>query len=477
LGLPSAQVQAALAALEAKGSVFRGRFAGAGESWCDRYNLERIHRLTLEKIRAEVEPCEDREYTAFLLRWHHIGGADLPPGADGAAAVLEQLSGLALDTELWERAILPARIPDYRPEYLDLLCLSGRIMWMAGPRRDGSAEIPSRVAFMPRAQGWIGSGNEAPAPDDVKEQLVLKILREGGALYLDQIAQRAGLSDRDVLRTLWSLAAAGLSTNDGFAPLRLLAGIPDPSAALACTPDRKLSRYDAGLRARLKSSLGGRWVAIGGGLQTQPGVERERELAMTLLRRHGVLTREVMAAEEGVNWSDLLFALRRLEYAGTIRRGYFVRSLSGEQYALPQAVEMLRAARTAAPDHLAALSAIDPANPFGAALPGCGIAREPSNVIVIAGGGPIMGLAGRDLICLREMDSTRFSAAVTALLKLRPRLRLDTVDGEPALSSARVSELAAMRFHSDGRSLRYDGLPGPVPARARSRAAAHRVPG
>ncbi len=189
---------------------------------------------------------------------------------------------------------------------------------------------------------------------------------------------------------------------------------------------------------------------------------------MALLRRHGIVTREVVGAEEGVTWSELMFALRRLEYGGTIRRGYFVRSLSGEQYALPEAVEMLRAIRTTPPSHssVAALCAVDPANPFGAALPGCGIAREAGNIIVIADGRPIMGLAGRDLICFTPIDSEQFRAAIAAIIRLRPKLRIDTVDGEPALGCERVGELAAMRFHSDGRSLLYDGLPGPLPARA-----------
>jgi ATP-dependent helicase Lhr and Lhr-like helicase len=469
-----------LAVLESKGKVFRGRFTGGAESWCDRYNLERIHRLTLEKIRAEVEPCEDHEYAAFLLRWHHIGGGiDLPPGADGVAAVLDQLGGIALDTELWERAILPARLPDYRPDYLDLLCLSGQIMWVAGARRELHEEIPSRVAFVARRRAFTAPiGGHDAGPENPKERNVLTVLREGGAQYLDQIAQRAGLSDRDVLRALWSLAAGGWATNDGFAPLRLLAGAPYAAAALSAPPERQSSRYDAGLRARLKSSLGGRWVAIGGNREAdgaaQPGAESERELAMALLRRHGIIAREVLAAEDGVTWSGLVFALRRLEYGGTIRRGYFVRSLSGEQYALAEAVEMLRAIRATPPprEGVAALCAVDPANPFGAALPGCGIAREPSNVIVVGGGRPLMGLAGRDLICFAPMESGQFSSAIGVILKLRPKIRIDTVDGESALNSARVTELAAMRFHSDGRSLVYDGLPGPLPARAAAIASA-----
>jgi ATP-dependent Lhr-like helicase len=309
-------------------------------------------------------------------------------------------------------------------------------------------------------------------PENAKERTVLEALRDAGALYLDQIAQRAGLSDRDVLRALWSLAADGWVTNDSFAPLRLMTGGPEVQQALAAPPERKLSRYDAGLRARLKSSLGGRWAATGAGPEPDGGAvqshEAERELAMTLLRRHGIVTREAVTAEAGVTWSELIFVMRRLEYAGTIRRGYFVRSLSGEQYALPEAVEMLRALRTTPPadDALAALSAADPGNPFGAVLPGCGIAREAGNVVVIAGGRPIMGLAGRDLVCLDQFEPERFRAAVASLLKLRPKLKLDTVDGAPALNSVRVGELAAMRFHSDGRSLIYDGLPGPLPARA-----------
>ncbi len=150
LGFDPSEIRRHLAALEAKGAVFRGRFVSAdNDSWCDRYNLERIHRLTLEKVRAEVEPCEDHEYAALVLRWHHIGGIDLPSGAEAVAAVLDQLSGVALDADLWERAILPARMPDYRPEYLDLLCLSGQIMWVAGPRRAHNEEVPTRIAFVP----------------------------------------------------------------------------------------------------------------------------------------------------------------------------------------------------------------------------------------------------------------------------------------------------------------------------------------
>ena len=134
LHLSDSEISGALTRLEASGAIFRGHFtSNAVQQWCDRYVLQRIHRETLAKVRAEVEPCADHEYTAFLMRWHHIAGADLEEGQGGLAAVLDQLSGLTFAPEIWERAILPARVPGYRPELLDLLCLGGQFAWVALP--------------------------------------------------------------------------------------------------------------------------------------------------------------------------------------------------------------------------------------------------------------------------------------------------------------------------------------------------------
>lgn len=145
-----------------------------------------------------------------------------------------------------------------------------------------------------------------------------------------------------------------------------------------------------------------------------------------------------------------------------------MRTLSAEQYALPEAVEMLREARAlnSAREKPIAISAADPANPYGAMLPGCGVARDAANVLVLRAGKPVLGLASHALVTIGPLDDEAFSAAVTALLEARRKIVLDTIDAEPALASARVGMLAAMRFHSDGRSLVFDGLPGPAPARA-----------
>jgi ATP-dependent Lhr-like helicase len=328
------------------------------------------------------------------------------------------------------------------------------------------------------------------APADERSAAVYRCLLAHGAQYLDQVADRAGLSERDALAALWRLAATGLASNDSFAPLRMLSS--DPGAVLAIT-DRSRGangarassfKHDAALRARLKSSLSGRWSAIetplagdadvrsSGACGDATAFDEVRELALMLLARNGILTREMLALESlPVTWQTLSFALRRVEYAGTIRRGYFVRALSGEQYALPEALEMLRAARTlnVANEVPVAVSAGDPANPYGVLVPGCGVPRDASNLIVLRGGRFVLGLAGRALVGGAVLDDDSFAAALAALIALRPKVTIDFINGIPALDSDRVPMMAAMRFHSDGRALVFDGLPGPAPARAARR--------
>ena len=155
LYLKESDIEQSLAALEGQGAIFRGHFTRADMiQWCDRYNLERIHRMTLARVRAEIEPCADHEYAAFRLMWMHVGGAELPADQTGVAAVLDQLSGIAATPEIWEHAILPARIAGYRPEMLDLVCMSGQMKWVAVPAEtiDGAhpASTPSRVTFVAR---------------------------------------------------------------------------------------------------------------------------------------------------------------------------------------------------------------------------------------------------------------------------------------------------------------------------------------
>ncbi len=526
LALSPDEIEGVLATLEANGVVFRGYFTAARpsaaaertvlitngraasshentEQWCDRYVLERIHRQTLNRLRSEVEPSADHEFAAFRLSWMQIG-IDLPAGPEAVRAVLEQLSGLAYDPAFWEHAILPARIRGYRPEHLDLLCLSGDLRWIATTSHDEAGDhvpldFPGAITFMPRRQRFVPVAIAPPA--DERSAAAYQCLVTNGAQYLDQVADRSGLSERDTLAALWRLAAAGRASNDSFGPLRLLSSDPATSRAITAAPrpsngsTTSSIKHDAALRARLKSSLSGRWSAI----ESAPSSENQasagaisggargrsnevvadvtafdsvREAALVLLARHGILTREMLALEPSpLSWQTLSFALRRMEYAGTIRRGYFVRALSGEQYALPEALELLRAVRVqnAVQESPVALSAGDPANPYGVLLPGCGVARDSGNVIVLRGGRFVLGLTAHALVGGDSLDDETFAAALTAMMALRPKLTIETIAGLPALDSERVAIMAAMRFHSDGRALIFDGLPGPTPARAMRR--------
>ncbi|HYB89432.1 MAG TPA: crosslink repair DNA glycosylase YcaQ family protein [Candidatus Binataceae bacterium] len=470
LGFEIEEIEQALASLEAKGAIFRGHFTKAvAEQWCDRYNLERIHRITLARVRAEVEPAADREFAAFRLRWMHAGGDGITADPAGVFEILQQLSGLAFTPETWEQTILPARVPGYRPEMLDLACLGGDMMWVGVPAQGAADEIPARVTFVSRRRAPAFANGER-ACGDAKERAVLDALASGGAQYLDQVSERANLSERDTLAALWRLAAAGCVSNDSFAPLRMLASDRDaPAAIINGGARRPLTRHDAALRAKLKSSTAGRWSAIEASARTDRDFDQARELAMVLLERNGIVSREMLALESiPLSWGEISFALRRLELSGRIRRGWFVRSLSGEQYALPEAVDLLRAARNSnsAREKVIALSAADPANPYGAILPGCGIAREAGNIVVMRPGQPVLGLAGRALVTMGDLDEEGFAESVGAILAMRRRVLIETIDGAPALASPRVAAMAAMRFHSDGRALVYDGLPGPAPARA-----------
>jgi ATP-dependent Lhr-like helicase len=469
LALKNADIDSALAALEAKGAIFRGHFTtDAILQWCDRYNLERIHRMTLARVRAEIEPCGDREYAAFRMRWMHVGGAGLAADFAAVVEVLEQLSGMGFAPDFWERAILPARAPGYRPEMLDRVCTGGQMIWAAAPGADGADDVPARVMFIAR-RGAIASMLGRGEVDDPRERAVLDALQSGGAQFLDELSDRANLSERDALAAVWRLAARGLASNDSFDPLRLFAAEPGASGVLEERHDRPGSRRDAAIRARLKSSVAGRWSAIAPPRAAREETDRAREIAMLLLGRHGILAREMLQTESlELSWHDLMPVLRRMEYAGTIRRGWFVKSISAEQFALPEAVEMLRAARDLSParERPAALSAGDPANPYGAILPACGISRDAANLIVLHAGAVVAGLQGRAMLTMGEVGEAEFAAAISAMLAARGRMIVETIDGAPALSSPRVGALAAMGFHSDGRALVYDGLPGPAPSRA-----------
>ena len=369
LQIEAEAIGAALLRLESQGQVLRGRFTGSdgGEEWCNRRVLARIHRLTIGTLRREIEPVSTAAYLTFLQRWQHVAPASRLHGIDGTLQIVRQLEGYEIPAFAWEAQILPARVAGYRPELLDRLCYAGDVMW--GRLTPHPALEPSllteRTRVRPTRLAPIALFLRANA-----EELIVRRASDVGALshvarevleqierfhapFFAEIARATKRLPSEVEEALWQLVAAGLVTADGFDALRSLS-------------DAKRRLGEKGLRARPRSSSG-RWTLL------QAATERiEREaFARRLLARWGVVFRDVIARESlAPPWRELLAVLRRMEARGEIRGGRFVAGFVGEQFALPEAVDALRAVRrTGAEAERVTLGAYDPLNLAGIILP------------------------------------------------------------------------------------------------------------
>ncbi|MGH9535546.1 MAG: DEAD/DEAH box helicase [Terriglobales bacterium] len=360
LGLPTQAVADALLALEADGQVLRGCFTGppdCPEEWCDRRLLARIHRRTLHRLRAEIEPVDPDVWRRFLARWQHAEPETRLSGAAGLSVVLRQLQGWEAAAEDWERAILPARVRDYDPADLDLLCLSGELGWgrlwppAAAPTGARRRRRPARnapMAFFRREDaGWLLPPSSDARRFSTAAEAVVGWLSHRGALFFADLARLAAAGEgggeklvaSQVEDALWELAAVGQVTADGFDNLRALL-------------DPKRRRGEGHGRAARPRHSAGRWSLLSRPAMPLPARGTPEEAALAerlleqLLRRYGVLFRAAVERERLlVGWYALLQAARRWEARGLARGGHFVRGFSGEQFALPEAVEALRAAR------------------------------------------------------------------------------------------------------------------------------------
>jgi ATP-dependent Lhr-like helicase len=369
LAADAATIERALVRLETEGQVLRGRFRGATEEWCNRRVLARIHRLTLGALRREIEPVSTADYVRFLFRWQHVAPASRLHGVDGTLHVIRQLEGYEIPAAAWESTVLPARVAGYTPAYLDQLCYAGDVMW---------GRLSPHPALVPSADGRrrrIRPTKLAPialfARENAGELIVRDAAAAGEALapaareVLDEIARRGAPFFADIVRgtkrlpaeveeALWQLVAAGLVTADGFDALRSLT-------------DSKRRLGEKGRRARPRSS-GGRWSLLTGDATR---VDAEA-FARRLLARWGVVFRDIVARETlAPPWREILAALRRMEARGEIRGGRFVAGYVGEQYALPDAIEALRAARRNGDDGTATVPAVyDPLAVTNGLMPG-----------------------------------------------------------------------------------------------------------
>ncbi len=409
-GLPIGIVEDTLERMLAAGVVLRGEFrpGGAEREWCDPDVLRQLRRRSLARLRREVEPVEPAALARFLAGWQGVAPAvERTAPLRGSAAlerlaeVVDQLSGLAMPASVLERDILPARVPGYQPRLLDELGALGEVAWVgrgALGRDDGRIVLvrPGRAALLDDGTGPAGAGAAAAAtehPAGPRHDAIRAWLgRRGASFYRELHAAAGGGSDREVLDALWDLVWAGEVTNDTFAPLRALrwrrpARDPRrrPGRLTALGPPEAAGRWSlvapadgpdwaAGgdATADRNGSAAGPAPATRAARQAAAATERLHAWAIALLERHGVLTREAVNAEGLSGGFPAVYpVLRALEESGRIRRGYFVDGLGAAQFALPGAVDRLRALRDVELHEPTALllAATDPANPYGAALP------------------------------------------------------------------------------------------------------------
>ena len=398
-------IDMAMLALEGEGVAMRGRFTpdAQEDEWCERHLLARIHRYTLGRLRREIEPVEPRDFMRFLFDWQHVAADARLRGPDALAGVLSQLEGFEAGAGSWEGELLPARVGDYAIAWLDDLCTAGRIVWTrlhrghasSTPRRGHGPVRATPVVLLSRREQrhWqlFAPQNDAAA-DTVGSRVrkVLDALREQGACFFDELQASCGLLQSELEEALAEAVAQGLVTCDSFSGLR----------ALLVPASRRGAARHGRRRAWMGLSDAGRWSLTRARSANDPDrAERDaavEHIARTLLRRYGVVCWPLLQREADwlPPWRDLLRCWQRLEARGEIRGGRFVAGLSGEQFALPEAVAALRQVRQRPPDgRFSVIGAMDPLNLTGNVLAGVKVSRQHGTRILFRDGLVVATLA------------------------------------------------------------------------------------
>jgi ATP-dependent helicase Lhr and Lhr-like helicase len=467
-GRYGADPTAVLNKLEREGAIVRGelRPGGTEREWCDAEVLRRLRRASLAVLRKEIEAADQRALAAFLPSWQ---GVDRHPaagaGVDRLREVLVPLQGLALPADVWERDVLPRRTGAYSPTWLDQLCASGELVWVgAGALGRNSGRVA--LYFRDDAELIGPPANKSDPPSMPEHDALRERLAQSPCFFTDLLAELA-LSPEEIQEALWDLAWAGEATNDAFAPLRA------PRLTLA-KAQRQVDRSRPGRRfGARRSSAGatvqGRWSLTTTIFRSEPDPGlRRRTRAELLLERYGIVTREHVLAEGLPGGFSLLYdSFGALETLGVCRRGYFIEGLGGAQFALPGAVERLRAQKAEDEAPPIVLAATDPAQPYGAALPWPkreGSSKRPQRAagahVVLAGSEPLLYVerGGRGILVLTDVDDPRVRPSLEALAAFvtadrRRKLSLERIDGEPVVGSPWEPLLIELGFRQGPRKL------------------------
>jgi ATP-dependent helicase Lhr and Lhr-like helicase len=484
LGLGVAVVNATLARLATSGRVVQGEFRpdGVGAEWCDAEVLRTVRRRSLAALRKEVEPVPPAALARFIPAWQGVGSRGTR-GVDGVLRAVEQLAGVPIPASALESLVLPARVADYSPVLLDELTMAGEVLWTGAGALAGN-------------DGWVvlAPADLAPLllpplePVDGLAARLLEALEPGSALFFRGLADRIGgeHTDADVAEVVWDLVWAGALTNDTLAPVRvrLDGGRRTAHSRRQRAPRTRYGRYGglAGVpttspaRAAAPFTMSGRWSALAP--RDLDPTRRALAAADTLLDRYGLVTRGSVGAERvSGGFAAVYPVLKAAEESGRARRGYFVDGLGAAQFALPGAVDRLRAQARADRDAAPALvlAATDPANPYGAALPwptapapegstrGHQAARKAGALVVLVDGECVLYVerGGRSLLSFTDDPSVLQPAADALALAVRDgalgKLAVERADGVPIVASPLGEALAAAGFRPTPRGLRLRG--------------------
>ncbi|MEO7208667.1 MAG: DEAD/DEAH box helicase [Steroidobacteraceae bacterium] len=449
LGLAEAPINGALIALESEGFAMRGRFSGESlaDEWCERRLLARIHRYTVKRLRAEIEPVTARDFLRFLSEWQRVLPGARMQGSDALSAILSQLEGFESPAGAWETEVIPARITEYEPQWLDEHCRAGRVVWTrlaargctrsdAASARGASPVRSTPIVLLARRNVplWsIFADQSDVALLTSKAQAVADFIREHGASFFDEIAESVRMLPSETEESLAELVAVGLVNSDSFAGLRVLLM---PSGRRGGRTNSSSARHKRRL-ALFGMADAGRWALVR--RQAAQSTERKDEaveqIVRTLLRRWGVIFWKLLAreAEWLPPWREILSCCRRLEARGEIRGGRFVAGFSGEQFATPEAIGLLRdVRRKPLSEAYVSLSAADPLNLIGILTPGPKLASLAGNRLLFKDGLPVAILAAGEIRYLEELPPKEQWEAQVALLRRHIPVVLDDLESPPA---------------------------------------------
>ncbi len=388
-----------LATLESEGYVMRGHFTPGieTEEWCERHLLARIHRYTIKWLRREIEPVERQDFMRFLFDWQHLAPDARLQGQDALPRALVQLEGYEAAAGAWESDLLALRLRDYSILWLDELCRSGKLVWtrIGAPRTAHGGPVRSTpIVLLARRQSahWHALPAVTGPPDlSPRAAGVLEALRRDGAMFFDELLHDAHMLPVELEHALGELVATGLVNADSFAGMRAML----QPAARRASSDKRRRR---GAAPSMEEA--GRWALVRRAApEAAPALRKPRtdpatleHVAMTLLRRYGVMFWRLLEREAAwlPSWRELLPVYHRLEARGEIRGGRFVAGFSGEQFALPEAIALLRSVRRRASDaSLVCISGVDPLNLCGTLLPGEKVPALTGNRILFCDGLPV----------------------------------------------------------------------------------------